>query len=189
MKAMWKGAIAAVAGMLTLIAGSASAADVQAIEDRQEIEQVWSRYVQALDTADADAYAALFTNDAYLEVDGAVFKGQQKIRGVIKDIRTKLEFDSLPSDKRGRKFGPIRHIASGFILDLHGDTATSESYWTEIISEGKNAQGVGKPPSVLKMGRYEDEFVKQNGKWLFSRRIITGDLSMPKPAAFAQPVR
>jgi hypothetical protein len=34
------------------------------------------------------------------------------------------------------------------------------------------------------MGRYDDELVKQNRKWLFSKRIITGDLSMAKPAAF-----
>jgi hypothetical protein len=181
--------VTAAAALLAAPAGAAElrGAGLQSIEDRLQIEQVWSRYVQALDTADADAYGALFTEDAYLEVDGTVYKGQEKIRGLIKDIRTKLDIDSLPADGHGRKFGPIRHIPSGFILDLKGEKATSQSYWTEIITEGKNAAGVGKPPSVLKMGRYEDEFVKQNGKWLFSKRIITGDLSMPKPAAFVQP--
>jgi hypothetical protein len=179
-----RAATAAATAALTLIASHASAANLQSVEDRLEIEQVWSRYVQALDTADDGAYSALFTKDAHLEVDGVAFDGQDKIRGLIKDIRSKLDVEKLPSDRSGRKFGPIRHVVSGFILDLHGNTATSESYWTEIITNGKNAQGVGNRPSVLKMGRYEDEFVKQHGKWLFSKRIITGDLSMDKPAGF-----
>lgn len=42
--------------------------------------------------------------------------------------------------------------------------------------------GRGNPPVVLKMGRYEDELVKKNGKWLYDRRVITGDLQMPRPA-------
>jgi ketosteroid isomerase-like protein len=176
----------AFAAAFMLNAGLVGAVDLQVIEDRQQIEQVWSRYAQALDTADAAAYSSLFTNDAYLEVDGQVYKGKEKIRDLIKDIRSKLEIDKLPSDEHGRKFGPIRHIVSGLIVDLRGNKATSESYWTEIITEGKQADGIGKPPSVLKMGRYDDEFVKQNGKWLFSRRVITGDLSMAKPAAFVQ---
>jgi ketosteroid isomerase-like protein len=165
----------------TLAAGLTSAADLQAIQDRLDIEQVWSRYALALDTADPEAYSSLFTPDAYLEVDGTPFKGHQAIEKLIRDIRQKLNIDSQPADSRGRRFGPIRHIASDLVVNLQGDHATSESYWTEIMTSGKNPQGVGNPPSVLKMGRYEDELIRKNGKWLFSRRIITGDLQMPKP--------
>ena len=179
----------ALATAVLLIGGGQAvrAADLQVIEDRLEIEQVWSRYAQALDTADPDAYASLFTSDASLEVDGVLYKGREQIRSLIADMRAKLSIDSLPPTGRGRRFGPIRHISSGFILDLHGKTADSESYWTEVITNGKNDQGVGLPPSLLKMGRYEDTFVKQNGKWLLSHRIITGDLSMAKPVVVGMP--
>ncbi len=170
-------ACALMAG-LVLFACRAGAADS---EDRVAIEQLWAKYAQALDTADPEFYSSLFTPDAYLEVDGKPYKGRQAIQGVVRDIRQKLQVDKLPADSHGRRFGPIRHILSNLIVDLHGDRATSESYWTEIISNGKNAQGVGNPPSVLKMGRYEDELVKQNGKWLYSKRIISGDLQMPHP--------
>lgn len=74
-------------------------------------------------------------------------------------------------------------------MTRQNEFATIAVHWTEIITNGKNAQGVGNAPGLLKMGRYEDVFVKQNGKWLFSKRIITGDLSMPKPAAFIQPAK
>jgi hypothetical protein len=168
-------------------AGIVRAADRHALEDRLDIEQVWSRYAQALDTANPEAYSSLFTSDAYLEVDGTVYRGRDQIRALIKDIRKNLDIDSLPATAAGKKFGPMRHISSGFILDLHGSTATSESYWTEVITNGRNEQGVGLPPSLHRMGRYEDTFVKQQGKWLLSKRIITGDLMMPKPTALEMP--
>lgn len=114
-------------------------------------------------------------------MDGKPYKGRAAIEGLIRDIRKKLKIDELPPDAHGRRFGPIRHLLSDLIVDVKGDHATSESYWTEIITNGKNAQGVGNPPSVLKMGRYEDELVKRKGQWLYSRRIITGDLQMSRP--------
>jgi ketosteroid isomerase-like protein len=172
-------ACAALAGML-LFSGGGWAAD--SMQDRVAIEQVWAKYAQALDTADPELYASLFTSDAYLEVDGKPFKGRDAIQAMIRDIRHKLQVDKVPPDAHGRRFGPIRHLLSNLSVELKGDHATSESYWTEIISNGKNAQGVGNPPAVLKMGRYEDELVKQNGKWLYSRRIISGDLQMPRPS-------
>ncbi len=164
-----------------LMSGAARADGLQEVQDRLQIEQLWAKYALALDSADPELYASLFTADAYVEVDGQPYKGRASIQGLIRDIRNKLNIDALPADPRGRKFGPIRHIVSGLTVDLNGNKATSESYWTEIIANGKNSQGVGNPPSVLKMGRYEDELVKQNGHWLFSRRIIMGDLQMPHP--------
>jgi hypothetical protein len=76
---------------------------------------------------------------------------------------------------------------SNLIVDLKGNTATSESYWTFLISNGQT-NGIPNPPSVLLMGRYEDKLVKQNDQWLFSKRIIT-DLSMPRPASMATPAK
>jgi hypothetical protein len=169
---------AALAGLL-LLTGGARAAD--SMEDRVAIEQLGAKYAQALDTADAELYASLFTPEAYIEVDGKPYKGHDAIVGLVRDIRQKLGIDKLPADAHGRRFGPIRHLLSNLSVDLKGDHATSESYWTEIITNGKNAQGVGNPPSVLKMGRYEDELIKKNGKWLYNRRIISGDLEMPRP--------
>ena len=169
---------AALAGLL-MMAGSAGAAD--SMEDRVAIEQLWAKYAQALDTADAELYASLFTPDAYIEVDGTPYKGHDAIVAMVRNIRQKLGIDQVTKDSHGRPWGPIRHLLSNLSVDLKGDHATSESYWTEIITNGKNAQGVGNPPSVLKMGRYEDELVKKNGKWLYNRRIITGDLQMARP--------
>jgi len=168
----------ALSGLL-LLAGGARAAD--SMQDRVAIEQLWAKYAVALDTADAELYASLFTADAYLEVDGKPYKGHAAIVGLIRDIRQKLGIDKVAPDAQGRRFGPIRHLLSNLSVELQGDHATSESYWTEIITNGKNAQGVGNPPSVLKMGRYEDELIKKNGKWLYNRRIISGDLQMPRP--------
>lgn len=174
-----KFAVSAALASLLLLTGRARAAD--SMEDRVAIEELGAKYAQALDTADAELYAALFTPDAYIEVDGKPYKGHDAIMGLVRDIRQKLGIDKLPADAHGRRFGPIRHLWSNLSVDLKGDHATSESYWTEIITNGKNGQGVGNPPSVLKMGRYEDELVKKNGRWLYNKRIISGDLQMARP--------
>jgi ketosteroid isomerase-like protein len=180
-RSITRGWVGAAAAGLLLFACGAGAAESPVSEDRFAIQQLWAKYAQALDTADPELYASLFTPDAYLEVDGKPYKGREAIQGLIRDIRKKLDIDKVPADAHGRHFGPIRHLLSNLMIELKGDRATSESYWTEIISQGKNAQGVGNPPAVLKMGRYEDELVKRNGQWCYSKRIITGDLQMPRP--------
>lgn len=51
---------AVMAGLLLLASSCGWAADPQ-IADRLAIEQVWAKYAQALDTADPQAYASLWT--------------------------------------------------------------------------------------------------------------------------------
>ena len=184
-------AISAATVILGLVAASASAADLQNLEDQLQIQKVWAQYAYALDTMDPAAYSALFVADALLDVNGTTYKGRDKISAMVAGFQKSGYMQGAPVDKHGRKFGPVRHVTTSLILDVKGNTATAESYWMEVIANGKNSQGVGNPPSVLNMGRYEDELVKQNGKWLFNKRIIIGDMFQPKPAtqAAAQPSR
>ncbi len=180
-------AASAAIAILALFAGSARAADVQNVEDQLQIQKVWAQYAYALDTMDPMAYASLFTTDALLDVNGVVYKGRDKISEMVEKYQKSGYMQGAPVDKHGRKFGPVRHVTTSLILDVKGNSATAQSYWMEVIANGKNSQGVGNPPSVLNMGRYEDELVKQNGKWLFSKRVIIGDMFQPKPATPAQP--
>ncbi len=149
---------------------------VQAIEDRLAIEDlVGGKYAMALDTGDPDAYAGIFTEDAFLSVAGRSFKGRSEIRQMMEGLRkNRDQYDSRPATKL--RWGPVRHVATNFVIAISGDTATSNSYSTEIGSNGRDEKGHGNPQSIMNVCRYEDDLVKQGGKWLISKRLITCDM-------------
>lgn len=151
----------------------AGAVDLQYIEDRLKIEDLLVRYSYALDTADAVGYGAVFTEDAYLDIAGTPYHGRKAIQGFIEDINAKLK---LTKPAKGVRYLPIRHVLTNVLIEIKGNTATSNSFFTEVMSNGRDAKGHGKSQSILNMGRYEDELVKQNGQWLIKKRMIVSDM-------------
>lgn len=155
---------------------------VQAIEDKLAIEDlVEGRYSTALDTANPDAYAALFTKDGFLSVAGRPFKGREAIRRMMVQIkRQAAKYDTRPASALKRlhirRWGPVRHVVTNPVIKITGNTATSDTYSVEIGSSGRDPKGWGKPQKIMNVCRYEDNLVKQAGKWLISKRLITCDM-------------
>jgi uncharacterized protein (TIGR02246 family) len=151
---------------------------VQAIEDRLAIEDlVAGRYSMALDTADPDAYAALFTKDAFLSVAGRPFKGRKAILRMMVQLKKQQDvYDTRPGNINIRRWGPVRHVVTNPVIKITGDTAASDTYSVEIGSNGRDPKGWGRPQSIMNVCRYEDNLVKQDGKWLISKRLITCDM-------------
>lgn len=149
---------------------------VQAIEDRLAIQDVVAgRYAMALDTADPDAYAALFTKDAFLSVAGRPFHGREAIRKMMQQIKKGHDkYDTRPATMV--RWGPVRHVVTNPVIKITGNTATSDTYSTEIGSNGRDPKGWGRPQSIMNVCRYEDNLIKQDGKWLITKRLITCDM-------------
>jgi ketosteroid isomerase-like protein len=190
MHGIFRGLVAAsaIAGGITLCAGSSTAAEPlglggrwKAVEDRLQIEQLLMRYAAALNTEDVDAYLSLFTEDAVFELRRAVdqppFLGPFKGRDALRKQWFPEAVDRAPKPGAGRDFGPMRHVTTNYEIAVKGDTATVRAFFIEVVSNGANIPPGSKPPTIHAMGRYEDELVKQNGKWLFSRRIVITDLN------------
>jgi hypothetical protein len=167
--------------LCTFAAGAASAAvsgaDLQILADQLAIQQLWAHYATALDTMDPDAYAACFTADATISMNS----GRVTPRAYIESELKAGVMKDAPSDKHGRKWAPLRHVTTNLAVTITGNTATAQSYWLEIVSRGKTTDGKVIPPTVLNMGRYEDQLVKQNGKWLFSQREVIADMDQTRP--------
>jgi hypothetical protein len=130
--------------------------------DRAMIEDLQARYLFAFDWGDAESYANTFAEDGVLNFGWGEFRGRQAIREFLE-----------PGDGRGEKPAPEgerprvgRHIISNIVVNIDGDRATSQSYWTHMVT---GPTGFG---TVDFFGHYEDEMVKVNGEWLFSRRHI-----------------
>jgi hypothetical protein len=184
-------ALGILAGLLTLgvlIALSISRAAepselearLQALEDHVRIEQLLMRYAAALNTRDADTYVSLFTPEAELELRRAIdeppflgpFKGREA-------LRTQWFPDGPGAvDRSGRRpFGPMRHVTTNYEIEVRGETATVRAFFIEVVANGPNIPPGSKPPTIHAMGRYEDELVKQDGRWLFSKRVVVTDMN------------
>jgi hypothetical protein len=159
---------------------SETEARLQALEDHVRIEQLLMRYATALNTRDADTYVSLFTPDATFELRRAI--GEPPFLGPFKG-REALRNQWFPDgagavDASGRRpFGPMRHVTTNYEIDVRGETATVRAFFIEVVSNGQNIPPGSKPPTIHAMGRYEDELVKQDGQWLFSRRVVLTDLN------------
>jgi ketosteroid isomerase-like protein len=155
-------------------------ARLRALEDHVRIEQLLMRYAAALNTRDADTYVSLFTPDAEFELRRAIdeppflgpFKGREALR------KQWFPDGAGATDASGRRpFGPMRHVTTNYEIDVRGETATVRAFFIEVVSNGPNIPPGSRPPTIHAMGRYEDKLVKQDGQWLFSKRVVVTDMN------------
>ncbi len=149
---------------------------LRAIEDKIEIYELMMRYALGLDTSDPDLYASVFTDDAYLNVAGIEYTGHKTIKDMIAGFRERLDLSNRVPDPHGFIFGPVRHVVTNLSMNIKGDTATAESYSIEIASGGRNEKGEGQFQRIINVCRYQDDLVREGGKWLIKSRLIIGDL-------------
>lgn len=177
-------AVAALAAQCAVHAAEPLSAEerLQALEDYMHIEQLLMRYAAALNTGDADAYVATFTPDAVFElkrdVDEPPFLGPFVGREALRE----QWFPDAPAAgaaaaDSGRRFGPMRHVTTNYEIDVDGDTATVRAFFMEVVSNGDNSPPGSKPQTIHAMGRYEDDLVRHEGQWLFSRRTVITDMN------------
>ena len=121
-------------------------------EDKLAINELVSRYNMAMDHVQAADWAATFTEDGELIIDGkSIAKGRAALTAMVEN--------AAKGTYRGR------HWVCNSIIDGEGDTARLRMY---VLSMGI-IDGI--TPRV--MGEYDDVLVKVNGQWKFKTRNIT----------------
>lgn len=138
-------------------------ARVQRLEDIQEIQNVLLDYGRFLDARDFAAYSRLFAKDGEWVGGFGTVQGPAAIQAFMEK--------NITGPNRGNTF----HILSNFEIDVHGDTATAWSRWTFVTP------GPDKKPAISQAGRYDDTFVRENGKWKFKRRTASNDIPVADP--------
>jgi uncharacterized protein (TIGR02246 family) len=134
-------------------------------EDRALIEDLQARYMFALDFRDAETYASTFTEDGVLDY-GPVVKGRDAIRKLIAQM-AKTDADRAAQDSSGLRPAVGRHNISNIVIKIDGDKAVGRAYWFHYGNNNPK-----RTASLDSFGHYEDEMVKVDGKWLFSKRKI-----------------
>jgi len=142
------------------------AARIQVLEDREAIRALILAYGEAHDRRDYRAFAELFaTNGEWVGGLGSA-RGPQAI--------FELMDRTIGHDPRPEGSGTY-HVMANDQIEIDGDRARATTKWLYV------APGDDGAPRLVFLGRYEDQFIRENGEWKFLRREAPVDL----PAAGA----
>jgi len=125
-------------------------------QDYIDIQQLYAKYNEAIDSGDGEAYAATFTPDGVFNT----FKGKDQLVGFIEQWKTKM--NGLTR----------RHWNNNLIITPTAEGATGSTYLLLI-------DVAARPPVIGSAARYSDVLVKTPQGWRFKQRNTRAD---PPPA-------
>ena len=140
--------------------------------DRLAIRELVDAYAHCADRRDPKGQMALFTEATRFIVfmDATTAEPTQQLHG-----RESLApvFDNLNT------YAATMHFNGQSTVSLDGDRATGESYClAHHLSVGEDGQRTMMIASI----RYLDEFVKQDGEWLFAERRLMVNWTETRPS-------
>ena len=152
---------------LTLAQGPAAQAQemtARAAIDHAQIEDLLSRYYWNFGGG-SESFTSFYTSDAELVLGPKTYKGTAGIESA---------YAGVPKDAPQRKSYSFNVLMGNPLIVVHGDTATAQLVFTEIIIDKQ-----GDPPRILTQGREFDHLARQKGAWRISKRQIMGAADKP----------
>ena len=130
-------------------------------QDRVEIEQLMWEYIQALDSGNAEAYAAVFAPDGQFGTGDGAIKGRDALKKMMLDAKQKMNTENTDDKKRPRMYHVVTNPHIEFIDKDH---ARFYAYWMGVMQAGGEIVGAG---------REVNELVKINDRWFISIRDVS----------------
>lgn len=120
-------------------------------EDHLAITQVLARYCHTCDDGAFDELVRLFTEEGSFEYGGTVTVGRVDLAAYFAAVQT--------PERRGK------HVVANTVVDVDDDRARATSDWVFLTF----VDGVLAPKLT---GRYVDDLVRTDGRWLLARRVV-----------------
>lgn len=136
------------------------------LQDRVALRELVDRYASGVDHRDSAAVAALFTEDGVLAIH---LPGEDTPR------RTHRGRTAIAATMDGlRRFRVTSHVVANQLLEVgDDDRATGETYCT-----AHHVYDTDDGPRMYVMWiRYEDTFVRVDGRWLVAERRLRTDIT------------
>lgn len=145
--------------------------DIRRLVDKEAISALLAAYCRAIDRRDMDLLRSLALPDA--RFDYGMFSG------------TAAQFADFVGPLLA-KIGPTHHNLTTMIVRVDGDVAESESY---CIAMHGDVAGGSEPTDLVVYLRYLDGFVRRDGVWKLSRRLVVYDWNqnLPRTASWEGP--
>ncbi len=125
-------------------------------EDQLEIQGLVARYNHAIDSGEGQDYAGTFTLQGVLDAGALVVEGREALAKFA---------TGLPSSQHSP-----RHITTNLVIEGDGDRATVRAYVQMYVLAGDPPH-----PELAVSGKYDDALVRDDGHWVFERRVFTID--------------
>jgi hypothetical protein len=131
------------------------------IADYLEIQQLYARYAVSFDLHDPETWLACYTEDGSLEWG----EGGEKIGWPPTATTGKKALRALAARSMSLNSRKGYHWNANLVIDATPEGAHGQCYLLFLLSPN----GLGEPSIAA---HYSDQLVKQDGEWLFKRRII-----------------
>lgn len=146
----------------------------QRLEAREAIEKVLHTTNLGFELSNPDMFANAFAKDGQYVLDSKwpvfgysklEYDGRADIRTIITDRLAKAAkanpFDQSYNPATLRRFN---RLASQYIEIVDDTHAKAYANWMVVMHTNVNIH-------ISAIGRYEDDFIKRNGKWLILKRV------------------
>jgi hypothetical protein len=144
------------------------AARLQALEDIIQIDKLEKIYGYYLDNGMFREVVDLFseTTESVEVGDRGVFKGKDGVK--------RFFLDYLGAGGKPRPAGDMAfHMQHQGVIDVAPDGRTAKGRWYCTMIQARPVKKGGPIRSVLGHGVYENEFVKENGRWMFKKLFFS----------------
>lgn len=134
------------------------------VAERLDINDLFVRYVCALDEGDVATVVACFAEDGTLASPVA---GEHTGHPAIRAFAERFA--------RYRASGAqLRHVISNLRIDVDGDRAHAQCYLVVFLTRDGESR-------VIPPGRYDCRLVKVDGEWRFAHRVVAHDAAYTLP--------
>lgn len=132
---------------------------VQLLLDKAAIREVLWRYCRGVDRRDADIVTSCYHPDAYDDHMGNIYSGETVGQGLV--------------DWMYEVMVKTSHNITTNNIQVHGDTAGSESYTTSVHI----MKGDVENRTLLSVARYVDRFERRADEWKIINRLVVTEFS------------
>lgn len=140
-------------------------ARLRRLEDLEQIRRLLVEYKIALDKRDFAAYVGLFAENGEFAAGPGVAKGRAAIKKMV---------EAMPGSLLGSAAGDDYHVIVNPLIDPDPDDpdrARAQLTWLYVVKAKDGA------PKLAKLGHYNDELIREAGRWLFLRREAPIDIA------------
>ncbi len=148
--------------------------ELTALVERAAIEDLFNDYYAQFGPKGGHDFMSFFTADGILEVNGLVAKGLDEIKAMY------AQADAGGGEKPPQAEGAVPEGVSEMIytnlkIDLQSDRAAATLIWHSVSSDLLTSG-----PKITEYGRERTELIKQDGRWLITKRVILSEGGMPE---------